>query len=511
MKGATRVRRLASLVAILPLACGGEAAPGLTAPDVPAGTTLGPGSLQTLVFEAGGSSPEPVRVRATIDGVPLAGVRVSFSLPPELGRISQSRAPTDADGWAEAWILDARPGEGTVTAVLGGVTVGRDVRILRAPGSIEIDAPAVPALGIPGLVPPDSIVRARVLDTEGRPMAGRPVLFAWAGSVRVASDTTDAEGWAEGRLGASPLEAGEWPVFALLPGRPIVDLDVRVSAPVARRLVVVAWDGLRAADLSAESTPVLAGLAEAGAVAPRARSIDPTLSVPANLSMLAGEGPASHRLFSEDLDFTPEMNRLDPLFRVGLRRGLRTRAILGAAGHLARFDEVLECRLAFGFDPLVTVDGGDGSIVDAALPLLADDGPEMLFLHLADVDLAGHTTGWGSPDHRDAVSATDAHLARLAAALPEDALLAVVSAHGGGGDLGAFQHGSLAEADALVPLVLHGAGVAPGTRLEGVDLLDLAPTLGWALGWAPLRRWSGVPLLDAFGGTRPPESGRTKP
>jgi len=499
--------RTVALVALVMIAgCSDGASPTLPEPDVPDGATLELATSSEFVFEAGSTAPEPIRVRATVDGRALTGVRVRFELPSHLGRLSQTTAPTDSDGWAETWILDARPGTGSVVATLGEARAIRDLRILRAPGSVEIE-PAAGRVGRPGFTPPDSIVRARVLDTEGRPMPEEPVFFAWAGEERVGVDTTDADGWAVGTLGPSPLEAGEWPVFALLPGRPINDVDPRVTAAVARRLVVVAIDGLPAEALESLPLPTLDRLATEGAVALRMRSIEPTLSVPANLSMLAGEGPESHQLFSEELEFTPEMNRLDPLFRVGLRRGLSTAAVLSDAGHLARFDDILECRLAFGFDRLLSAVPESGAVVDSALPLLSDDGPEMIYLHLSDPDVAGHAEGWGSDAWRDAVTRTDAELARLVAALPPDAVLAVHAAHGGGGAFGRFQHGSTAPADVEVPLLLYGAGVAAGTVLEDVDLLDLAPTLAWTLGWAPSERWRGAVLLDGFGGTRARESG----
>ncbi len=508
--GACLVALLLIAALLLLSACSDGATPTLPEPDVPTGATLELATTTEFAFEAGSTSPEPIRVRAVADGRALAGVRVRFELPSSLGRLSQATAPTDPEGWAETWVLDARPGTGAVVATLGEARVTRDLRILRAPGSVVIE-PAAGRVGRPGFVPPDSTVRARVLDTEGRPMAGEPVFFAWAGEERVGVDTTDADGWAGGTLGASPLEAGEWPVFALLPGRPINDIDIRVTEPVARRLVVVAIDGLPADALERLTLPTLEALATEGAIAPRMRSIEPTLSVPTNLSMLAGEGPESHQLFSEELEFTPEMNRLDPLFRVGLRRGLATAAVLSENGHLARFDDILECRLAFGFDRLVSAGTGTESIVDSVLPLLSEDGPEMIYLHLSDPDVAGHAEGWGSDAWDAAVVRMDGELARLVSALPPDAVLAVHAAHGGGGSFGRFQHGSTAPADREVPLLLHGAGVAAGTVLEGVDLLDLAPTLAWTLGWAPSERWRGGVLLDGFGGTRARQSGPKMP
>jgi hypothetical protein len=501
-------------VGVVIVACTGDARPTIPTSDPPPGTRLALAATTELVFEAGGTSPEPIRVRATSGDEPLTGVRVSFELDATLGRLSQADAPTDADGWAEAWILDARPGIGSVQATLGDAAVERAVRILSAPASVEI-AVGDTVIGRPGFTPPDSLVRARVLDTEGEPMAGQPVFFAWAGAETVGVDTTDADGWAEGVLGASPLRAGEWPVFALLPSRPIADVDLRITEAVARRIVLVAIDGLPADAFDPEVEPGLMpslnSLAEEGAAAPRVRSIEPTLSVPANLSMLAGEGPTSHQLFSEELEFTPEMNRLDPLFRIGLRAGRSTGAVLAADGHLARFDDILECRLAFGFDRVTSAAGGASMVVDSVLPLLTEGGPDMLFVHLSDPDVAGHSSGWGSDAWRAAVMETDRQLARLADALPADALLAVVAAHGGGGAFGAFQHGSTAPADVEVPLVLHGAGVEPGSVLSTVELLDLAPTLAWSLGWAPAEGWDGEVLLDGFGGTRPGQSGPMTP
>ncbi len=510
MSGLARVTQALAITVTIAAACTGDARPTLPTQELPVGTTLTLASDQLLEFEAGGTSPEAVRVRATANGRPITGVRVEFSVPADLGRLSQPSASTDDDGWAESWLLDARPGEGSVRARLGDAMAERAVRILTAPATIEIE-PSSGAIGLPGFPPPDPVVRARVTDTEGAPMPGQRVIFAWAGAVTTATDTSDADGWVEGRLGASPLEAGDWSVFALIPGRPIADIDRRVTEPVARRIVLVSVDGLRADAVSPTRTPTLTALAAGGAFLPNARSLEPTLSVPANLSLLAGEGPPSHRLFSEDLDFTPEMNRLDPLFRVGLRRGQATSAVLSSFGHLARFDQILECRLAFGFDPLVAVPGGAPDVIDAALPLLAADGPDMLFLHLPDVDVAGHAHGWSSPEYVAAVTDTDAEIGRLVAALPADALLLLTSAHGGGGALGDFQHGSTDDADILVPLILSGPGVVPGTVLSSADLLDVAPTLAWGLGWASPSRWNGAALLDAFGGTRPGHSGRTVP
>ena len=96
--------------------------------------------------------------------------------------------------------------------------------------------------------------------------------------------------------------------------------------------------------------------------------------------------------------------------------------------------------------------------------------------------------------------AADAALERVRAAVAASpgALLIVTSDHGGGGAWGPYQHGSGSPEDVEVPLLIWGERVAAGTRLEPATLLDVAPTVLWALGMAPPYQYEGRPLLEGF-------------
>ena len=94
----------------------------------------------------------------------------------------------------------------------------------------------------------------------------------------------------------------------------------------------------------------------------------------------------------------------------------------------------------------------------------------------------------------------DAALARVRAALassPTETLLVVTSDHGGGGAWGQFQHGSDAREDAEVPLLLWGSRVNI-VSITGASVLDVAPTVLWALGMPPPATYHGRVLLEAF-------------
>jgi arylsulfatase A-like enzyme len=120
-------------------------------------------------------------------------------------------------------------------------------------------------------------------------------------------------------------------------------------------------------------------------------------------------------------------------------------------------------------------------------------------MHLPDTDVAGHRYGFTSPQYGAAVLAVDDALERVRAAVAAapGTLLIVTSDHGGGGAWGPFQHGSGAAADVDVPLLLWGERVAQGT-LPPASLLDVAPTVLWALGMAPPSTYEGRPLLEGF-------------
>ncbi len=452
-----------------------------------------------IVIRSGRRSDDPFRFRArTSEGAPVPGARIPFLLEPDsAGVLSQPIAVSDAEGVVETYLLEARPGSGVVVA---GSAAGPRIpfEVERAPGSIEFED-GTGAIGLPGLPHPDSILRVRVLDTEGAPMPDRVVFFSANGTLSSFSDTTDAEGFAEVRLRETSRLAGSGFVFAFLPGfSDLLARSERPTAAPARRVVLVSVDGLRTDAVGEPDQPGFGRLRTEGALG-TLRTVTPSLTVPAHLSMLSGVPPSEHRVFSERLQFTPEMNALDPAFRVSVQRGGDTRAILATGGPLEEFEEILECRLAFGFEGLVTVQGDASVIVGEALPAVADTALSAVFVHLPDPDVAGHAFGFDSPEYAEAVKATGRALDRLIDAVPGGTLLIVTSDHGGGGSLGRFQHGSLDPIDLHVPIFLRGPNVPAGGALPELEsILDVAPTILWSIGVQIPQGYRGGPLLPGF-------------
>lgn len=129
-------------------------------------------------------------------------------------------------------------------------------------------------------------------------------------------------------------------------------------------------------------------------------------------------------------------------------------------------------------------------LVDQALHIKRDADPDLLIVHLPDVDETGHERGGGSDAYARMVGRVDGDLARLIEGTqsPRTAY-AVVSDHG---HIDSGGHGGWEPDVVRTPAVLAGAGVRYATGMA--DQSDLAPTLAVLLGIPAPRHAMGEPL-----------------
>lgn len=480
----------------------GDATPSTAPDDDPtarvASIELVGGHDQTIL--SGRRSPEPVRARATDgDGETVEGAVVDFALSGSGSAVlSQPRALTDSAGHAESYLLDPRSGPVVLSVSANGVSTEVGLEIERAPAELRFED-ATGALGLPGLPHPDSVVRVQVRDREDRPMEGVEVWFVGPPGLSNIRDTTDAGGWVTTTVRRTQAAAGDGRVIAFVLGFPeLTTSTVRRTAVPADRVVLVSVDGLRADAIERWDPPTLSALAAGGAFTDAARTVSPSLTTPAHLSLLGGVAPEAHGIYSEELAFTAEMASLEPLFRRADDRGVVAEAFMARGGPLEDFEVILQCRIAFGLDALTLAEPDAEAIADAATPALEDPTRRLLFLHLPDPDAAGHAHGFTSPEYGEAVLRADAAIQRIVDHLGEADLLVVTSDHGGGGAFGSHQHGSDDDADMRIPILLHGSRVVPGRELGEASILDVAPTVLWALGFAPPGQYDGEILLEGF-------------
>lgn len=260
--------------------------------------------------------------------------------------------------------------------------------------------------------------------------------------------------------------------------------------PPEPRVVLVVVDGLRA-DLAA-TLPAWQGLAADGAWTLKARAERPPVTVVSHAAIFTGVGPERNGVASfepgGDLSAWRPLKARDTVFTAAGGAGMGTLAVIRKTKLRGLLPEEAVDEVVFA--------KSDAEAVEAACArLLGDGAPRLLYVHLADVDAAGHSKGWMSKAQKAAAGRVSDRLeeirdcaSRAEAAWKEPVSLLVTSDHGGHGR----GHGKDVDSDRFVPWVLVGPGAPAGLELpKSVRLIDTAAVI-----LALLRLPDGIPGLE---------------
>ena len=254
------------------------------------------------------------------------------------------------------------------------------------------------------------------------------------------------------------------------PGQPLGD-------PLTRRVVWVLVDALREdTALQPGVMPFLDELRQRGAWATM-HSRPPSYSAPSYSVLFTGawpdvsDGPALNLEYEEIPTWTQ-----DDLASAVHRAGLKT--AISAYNWFERL--IPQSSVSAAYYTAGEDHAADRAVVDAALPWLQGGEYQFVFVHLDQVDYAGHYEGGPQDPRWDAAARRADDLLREIAAhldLSQDTLL-VCSDHG---QIDQGGHGGQDPVVLVEPFLLVGAGVRPGNYGD-VDMVDVAPTLATLLG-----------------------------
>jgi hypothetical protein len=237
------------------------------------------------------------------------------------------------------------------------------------------------------------------------------------------------------------------------------------SAPLSKRVVLVIVDGMRD-DVSRSDMPTLETLRTYGTdvalLVPQ-----PSLSYPNWTTILTG---ASQVISGVTTNFYTGRVLAPTIMDVARADGRRV-AVVGPED----FAEL------YGVTPGPTVSlrpwpkGGylSGTLVDDALRIAKATDPQLLVMHLPDLDEAGHSFGGSSPQYKQVAGKVDADIARLVGGLQADGTTFVIVADHG--HIATGGHGGWEPEVLSVPGVFSGASVTLGSA--NGDLAQVAPTI----------------------------------
>jgi len=236
-------------------------------------------------------------------------------------------------------------------------------------------------------------------------------------------------------------------------------------------VIIIIIDGLRPDLITAERTPALQRLVDEGASTLEAKTVRPSITLPAITSMLTGLRPRDHGVTWNDYDPGKGSVTATTIFDLAHRAGVSTAFFSGKVKvrHAVR-SESLDAE-SVRFLP-------DASVAILARTHLEEHQPGLMLVHLPNVDRAGHQYGWRSDEQKKTLIATDLAIASILQVVESGVLdgpvrLIVTADHGGEGK----NHQRLLRGNETVPWLLWGDGIEP----HPIDSVSVTLTAAAAL------------------------------
>ena len=264
--------------------------------------------------------------------------------------------------------------------------------------------------------------------------------------------------------------------------------------PVAaiRRVVIVSVDGLRPDLLLRAQPPHMRALMETGSYTFWARTVEEGYTVPSHVSMLTGVVPARHGV-TWNGHIEESYPNVPTLFELAKRAGYTTAVVAGKTKLV-----VLTKPGTLDWSYLADEEREDDSdVARQAVKIIGDHQPNVLFIHLGQLDIVGHAAGWGSAEYMRALKQADDALGRIQQAikarrLTDSTVMMLTADHGGTG----LQHPPEDVRSQFIPWIAAGPSIRHNFDLTDVPGLAVTTMSTFATACALL----GIPVEQPLDG-----------
>jgi len=257
---------------------------------------------------------------------------------------------------------------------------------------------------------------------------------------------------------------------------------------VKNKAILISIDGMRPDGLKQCGNPYVKELERNCTYTYAGQSMNPSVTFPCHFSMTHSVTPQRHGILSNT--YVPQVRPVTGIFE----------KIKNAGGVSAMF---------YGWEPLRDIalpgtlkfatyinaymkESSDTALTDEALRVIEENNPDFCFLYMVETDeKGGHDNGWMSEEYLRRISIAIDNVKRVIDAFGSQYSVIVMADHGGH----ERSHGSTLPEDMTVPFFFYGPEFAEGKAIEGISLLDIAPTIAKLMGIAPEEEWEGHPII----------------
>jgi predicted AlkP superfamily pyrophosphatase or phosphodiesterase len=267
---------------------------------------------------------------------------------------------------------------------------------------------------------------------------------------------------------------------------------------VADHVIIISVDGLRPDAIAKYEAKTLQRMMQEGRYSLTAQTISISKTLPSHTSMLTGVDADVHGI-TWNSDKTGEFGtvKVPTVFGVAHLAGFSTAAFFSKTKfhHIDVPSTIDHMRAPTGG----VIPWNARKTVDLMRDYLNEQSPNLMMVHLADADFAGHNFGWMGWMYGMAVREVDLAVANVLEAADErfgrgGYTVILTSDHGGHGK----SHGTTDSVDTTIPWIVWGAGVQRGDTLTGIRTMDTAATALWMLGLPVPSSFVGRAVIRAF-------------
>lgn len=289
-------------------------------------------------------------------------------------------------------------------------------------------------------------------------------------------------------------------------------LSPTLAGPRADHVFIISFDGGKPAVIADSEMPTIKRLAAEGAVTWVANTIFPPKTLPSHTSMLTGVGPDKHQVDWNSYMPLRGKVRVPTVFAIARQQNpaLGTAMFAGKTkfrhlwqqGSLDLFD--------FGGPQEDVAVPGTAEVEQAVVPAqyvakdaaayIVEKKPALCFIHFPDADSAGHKSGWGSPEQKEAFKVCDQALSQIVKAIEQagikDSSVVLITADHGGT---LKNHSANTPDDMNIPWIAWGRGVKKNFSITSpVTTYDTAATALWLFDVPLPESFDGKPVTSAF-------------
>ncbi len=254
------------------------------------------------------------------------------------------------------------------------------------------------------------------------------------------------------------------------------------------KVILISIDGVRPDGLKNCGNPYVKELEGKCTYTNTGRSMNPSVTLPCHFSMTHSVTPERHGILTNT--YVPQVRPVMGIFE----------KIKNAGGVSAMFygweqlrDIALPGTLKFStYINAYMKESTDTALTDEALRVIGENKPDFAFLYMAETDdKGGHDNGWMSEEYLRRISIAIDNVKRVIDAFGDEYSVIIVSDHGGHDR----SHGSTLPEDMTIPFFFYGPTFAEGKEVEGLSLLDIAPTIARLMGIDPEKEWEGHSVI----------------